>query len=54
MPSSLRRARTMRFSFLLDGQYVADSVKLEALNGFMMVQSAPEETEKTSEAGAES
>lgn len=36
---------TMRFSFLLDGQYVADSVKLEALNGFMMVQSAPEETE---------
>lgn len=36
---------TMEFSFLLDGQYVPDSVKLEALNGFVMEQAEPEQTE---------
>lgn len=36
---------TMEFSFLLDGQYVPDSVKLEALNNFMMVSNEPVQTE---------
>lgn len=36
---------TMMFSFLLNGQYQPDSVKLEALNNFMMMSNEPVQTE---------